>query len=213
VGTVPVELARDLRRSLSIDRAVETGTWVGGGALLLSDVFRDVTTIELSEAYARNAAEILRREPIRVVHGDSRAVLQPSDVPTFYFLDGHWSGGDTAEDDQCPLLDELAAIAGGHPDDCVVIDDARLFAEALPPGHRRDQWPTLEEVERTLSAYWPEHVVVVAHDQIAAVPARAAAAVSRWAETPYVEPVRDTSVRGRIVRKLRRLARRIPFVA
>jgi len=37
------------------------------------------------------------------------------------------------------VLDELAAIADGHPDDSIVIDDARLYAAAPPPFHDTTQ--------------------------------------------------------------------------
>ena len=80
MGTVPTSLARDLKRRLKIRHGVETGTYTGGGALLLSDVFRSVTTIELSEELAFEATAVLRYEPIRVIQGDSRDILLPVDA-------------------------------------------------------------------------------------------------------------------------------------
>jgi len=208
MGTVPVTLARRLKRRLALRRAVETGTWAGGGALLLSDVFRDVTTIEVSEDVAQRAAVALSAESIRVVNADSRSVLHPSKVPSFYFLDGHWCGGSSGgEIDECPLLEELELIGGGHEDDCIVIDDARLFVDPPPPPHRPEQWPSLAEIEERLRKHWPHHAVVVAHDQIVAVPSRAADIAERFAASPFEPPRRERNLVRRALRKARRLVR------
>jgi hypothetical protein len=206
VGTVPVSLARHLKRRLQLRGAVETGTYTGGGALLLSDVFPSVTTIELSEDLAAETTAVLRHEPIRVIQGDSRDVLRPSGEPTFYFLDGHWSAGRTAgEGDECPVLGELDAIAGGHADDCIVIDDARLFLESPGSALSEHGWPSLEEARARLLQYWPGHVVVVAHDQIVAVPRRAADLAERFASGPTEVARRDRHPVRRLMRALRKL--------
>lgn len=208
MGTVPIGLARDLKRRLRLRQGVETGTYTGRGARLLSDVFASVTTIERSEDLAREAAAALLHEPIRVVQGDSREVLRPSREPTFYFLDGHWSGGRTAgEGDECPVLGELDAIAGGSADDCIVIDDARLFVQPPPPPHDPTQWPRLDDVERRLAHHWPGHVVVVAHDQIVAAPERAADLVHGFAAASLEAPARDRSRVRRLTRRLRKARR------
>jgi hypothetical protein len=209
MGTIPAPLVRSLKRRLGLVRAVETGTWVGGGALLLSDAFDEVTTIEVSPEVAARAREILAREPVTVLEGDSRRLLQPSIEPTFYFLDAHWCGGITGgADAECPVLEELDAIAGGSRDDVIVIDDAKLFVEPPPPPHRVDDWPTLAVVEERLARHWPGHRVVVAHDQIVAVPQRAADLVEDWSSQPFVEPQRDRNPLRRVLRRVRRLVRR-----
>jgi hypothetical protein len=210
VGTVPTNLARSLKRRLGLARAVETGTWVGNGALLLSDVFPEVETIELSPEVAASARETLAREAtIALREGDSRTLLAPSSRPTFYFLDGHWCGGATGGvDAECPVLDELDAVAGGHPDDVLVIDDAALFVEPPPPPHRPEDWPSLAEVEERIGRHWPGHVVVVAHDQIVAVPERARDLAEAWAAAPFEPPERDRSLATRVLRKRWQLAAR-----
>jgi hypothetical protein len=211
MGTIPAPLVRSLKRRLGLVRAVETGTWVGGGALLLADAFDDVTTIELSPEVAARAREILAREPVTVLEGDSRTLLRPSMEPTFYFLDAHWCGGITGgAEAECPVLQELDAIAGGSPDDVIVIDDAKLFVEPPPPPHRAEDWPTLAEVEERIARHWPGHGVTVAHDQIVAVPARAADLIADWSSQPFVPPQRDRNPVRRALRRVKRLARRGP---
>ena len=178
MGVLPRTLARDLRDRLGIERAIETGTYKGGSARILASVFPEVVTIELDEELHRRAAERLSRQPaITAVQGSSRVRLGPlvdAARPTLYWLDGHWSGGVTAgEDDECPVLDELAAIASGHPDDCILIDDARLFAAPPPPPHDPAQWPSLGEIEGAIRTARPDHHVAVLHDIVVAVPTRA----------------------------------------
>jgi len=176
---MPKQLARDLRDRLGLVRAIETGTYRGSGARLLADVFPSVTTIEVAPQLARAAAASLASLPhIEVVGGSSADVLpglvDPSQ-PTLYWLDGHWSGGETGgAGDECPVIAELAAIAKGHADDCVLIDDARLFLAPPPPPHDPEQWPTYREIEDAILAARPTHRIVVAHDVIVAVPERAA---------------------------------------
>jgi hypothetical protein len=178
VGSVAETLAADLREALALERAVETGTYLGDGARRLAAIFEDVTTIELSEELHARAVQSLRDlGNVRAILGDSRVELKAlvdRSRPTFYFLDGHWSAGNTAGSSaECPLLDELAAIAQGHADDCIVIDDARLFSAPPPPPHDPSQWPSLMEIWELLRTTRHGHHLTIAADQIIAVPPRA----------------------------------------
>jgi hypothetical protein len=172
---VPIELAAELRPLLGLERAVETGTYQGGGARALAQVFPSVVTIELSEKLHRAAVESLADvAAIEPRQGDSRevipALVDPA-VPTLYWLDGHWSGGPTAGvEDECPVLGEIAAIGPGSPRDCVMIDDARLFVASPPPPHDPAHWPTLIEVFDALRAIRPDGHVTVVGDVVIAVP-------------------------------------------
>jgi hypothetical protein len=185
VGGVPRELVGELKGTVGLRRAVETGTYRGGGARTLAEIFDDVVTIELSDelhdAASRQLADLGN---VRVLHGDSRAELGPlaaEGTPTLYWLDGHWSGGSTAgAAHECPVLEELGAIGSGHPDDCVLIDDARLFAAAPPPPHDPAQWPSLIEVFDTLRSHRPQHHLTLLHDLVIAVPQAARPAVDAF---------------------------------
>lgn len=195
LGSVDLDFARDVRDCLGLARAVETGTYRGLTARSLARLFASVTTIELSPELAASAQAQLRDLPaVRVLQGHSVRYLRDeadSSRPTLYFLDGHWSGGNTSgEGDECPLLEELRAIGTGHQNDCVLIDDARLFASAPPPPHRPEQWPELTEVFDLLRDLRPDHVVTVVNDQVLAVPRLAKPALDayglRVAPTPSV---------------------------
>jgi len=211
VGGLSSRLATELRDDLGLERGIETGTFRGGGARLLGSLFSEVASIELSPELHEAAAGAVADMPhVRLLQGDSREWL-PRLVdplkPTLFFLDGHWSGGVTAgEESECPVLDELRAIAGGHADDCVVIDDARHFAAPPPPPHDPSHWPDLVEVLDLLREVKPGHHVTVLHDQVIGVPARTRGPVDEFGRTTPQEesPFAPTSRFGRIAKGLTR---------
>jgi hypothetical protein len=155
VGSVPPELAAALRDRLRLDRAVETGTYLGGGARLLAGLFESVVMTELPESLAARATQELADLPnVTVRQGDSRQVLRglaAADVrrslarrPLERRRD---RGGETAGAElECPLLWEVAAIGAGTAENAVLVDDARLFTASPPPSHDPAAWPTIIEV-------------------------------------------------------------------
>jgi hypothetical protein len=208
MGQVPLDLAVELRNRLGLRRAVETGTYSGAGARRLTTIFESVVTIELSrelwERARRAQADVANLE---LRQGDSRMELprlvDPA-VPTLYFLDGHWSGGPTAgQSDECPVLDELQAVAAGNAEDCLLIDDARLFAAPPPPPHDPSQWPTLIEVFDALRATRPGHHITVLDDLVIAVPEHAKPVVDRFGQR-VAEP-QGPSLARRVAHALLRL--------
>jgi hypothetical protein len=70
-----------------------------------------------------------------------------------FWLDAHWSGGETfGEEDECPLLDEIAVIDGDGPSHIILIDDARMFLAPPDLPHEAESWPTIDEVCHALTA-------------------------------------------------------------
>jgi hypothetical protein len=185
MGTIDIQLAVQLRECLGLRRAVETGTYRGLTARTLAPIFESVITIELSAQIHADAARALRGfQNIAAVRGRSQEILENAlefNVPTLYFLDGHWSGGHTAgEGERCPVLAEITAIGAGNPYDCLVIDDARLFTSAPPPPHDPRDWPTIVEVFDAIRAQRPEHLVTLLTDQVIAVPVAAKAVLDDY---------------------------------
>ena len=184
MGSVDAAFASALQARLGLRRAVETGTYLGSTARKLARIFPDVVTIELSAELHARAVEALKDLPnVTAVAGHSvdRLGELADGVPTLYFLDGHWSAGATSgESDECPVLRELAVIGAGHPDDCLVIDDARMFASAPPPPLDPRQWPPLVEVLDAIRALRPQHIVTVVDDQVIAVPESARQALDEY---------------------------------
>lgn len=176
-------------------------------------MFASVVTVELADHYFEAAYARLSGLPnLALEHGSSPAVLSKLEpAPTLYWLDAHWSGLDTAgADNPCPVLDEIMAIRP-HPADCLLIDDARLFAATREP----ERWPTLVQVIDGLREARPTAHVTVLHDLIVCVPAEAKDLVDefgmRYAETVWAAgeearlgPRPDVE-RRRLIRTLRRL--------
>jgi hypothetical protein len=118
---------------------LETGTLVGETTLNVQPYFEQVYTIELSEGYYNyfNDVKIQNNyDNIFNYFGDSSVVipniiesLEKKDRVVFW-LDGHWSSGDTAKGEKdCPLIEECKSIDLLYKSDkgIILIDDYRLF--------------------------------------------------------------------------------------
>ena len=182
MGLVNSGIPRDIVEQLAeISRAevfVETGTFQGATTRWAANVFDEVHTIELAQQlYDQHHAELAAIQGVRPYLGDSATLLpqivsELSTRPAVFWLDGHWSGGETAgEDNECPLLAELECIAGRRQD-IVLIDDARLFLCAPPKPHRPEQWPTLAEILRIFERHRADapRLVQIIDDVIYIVP-------------------------------------------
>jgi len=206
MGSMSPGLAADLRDRLGLRRGVETGTYEGRSARVLGQTFAEVVTIELSEKLVHRARETLADAPhVHVLQGDSRERLRElvdPDVPTLWYLDGHWSGGFTAgESAECPVLEEIASLAGAGPLDCVVIDDARVFAGPPPPPCEPAQWPTLIEVLDALRSVRGSVHVTVFDDQIVAVPLEGKGVADRHAQDWAVRFIEEQAPRRMTLRE------------
>jgi hypothetical protein len=208
LGSLPNQLSIDLRDRLGLRRAVETGTYQGGTTVVLAGMFDSVVTVERSDEFYDRARVVLGDlANVKQLKGHSAEVLRSldsADGGTLYWLDAHWSGGDTAgSDDPCPLLGELDAIGAGDPRDCVLIDDAREFAS--PPG---EGWPDLVDVIEALRRLRPGHHVTVVHDLVIAVPADAREIVDAFGRA-HAWTAHEAAERARGVKQPARLVRRV----
>jgi hypothetical protein len=137
---------------------VETGVWSGDTAAAAAGCFARVVTIDRDRKVVDRARARFAAVPaVEVRLGDSPAVIPAvfEDRPTAYYLDAHWFPGVAPGGSQCPLLAELAAIAGlaftRRP--VIVVDDVPVFRSAFwadggaeRAGFVRAQWPTLAAV-------------------------------------------------------------------
>jgi hypothetical protein len=151
---------------------VETGTFEGDMVRAVLRDFERIYSIELGEALWKRAKARFAGEPhATLLQGDSARVLGEIlpgiDRPCLFWLDGHYSAGETARAERdTPILAELAHIAA-HPlrgRHVVLIDDARLFTGS-------GDYPTLESIRTWARAAGYEDVTVV-DDMIAITPAR-----------------------------------------
>ena len=114
---------------------IETGSFYGDGIQMALDAgFSQIYSIELSVDFYNHCVNRFQHSPVvHVLQGNSSDVLpillsQIDDSATFW-LDGHYSWGNTARGDtNTPLLAELQAIAQ-HPikSHTILIDDVRQF--------------------------------------------------------------------------------------
>jgi hypothetical protein len=112
---------------------IETGTWHGDGVQQAIDAgFKVIYSIELSLELYQRCCERFKDVPfVSLIQGDSCIVLEDviSSIgdPITFWLDGHFSGGDTVMGKyKSPIMQELDAI-GRHPikNHTILIDDLR----------------------------------------------------------------------------------------
>lgn len=112
---------------------VETGSYYGAGIQKAIDAgFSRIYSIELAEPLYQYCKNRFAWNPgVHLVLGDSAKVmdkvLNEIDAPATFWLDGHYSWGETAKGDtNSPILKELEAIAK-HPikTHTILIDDIR----------------------------------------------------------------------------------------
>ncbi len=165
---IPEQEAEWLKAKMGLNTVVEGGTYKGGTALSLSKSFKTVYTIEKSEVMFEIAKKKLDGiANIRQLQGDTREhlpkIVSESDNILFW-LDAHWSGGDTyGEQDECPLLEELNIIfKSSIKNFAILIDDARLFLAPPPLPHKLENWPTIKQVASVI----PDHYDMIVHDDV-----------------------------------------------
>ena len=156
---VPEKETEFLKQSMGLDVFVEGGTYIGGTAKNMGDKFRKVYTIEKSDVMFDKAEKNLKNIiNITMLKGDTREhlhqIMENNDNILFW-LDAHWSGGETyGEEDECPLIEELEIIFEYNKNYVILIDDARLFLAPPPSPHKIENWPSLTDILKTLPENW-----------------------------------------------------------
>ena len=120
------------------EKFIETGSYIGNGIeLALLSGFEKIYSIELSEDYFNLCSDKFRyNNKVELILGDSYYELKKllnkyPDTSFTYWLDGHYSGGDTAFGvEETPIIKELESIlsrnVGGE---LIYIDDMRLYRD------------------------------------------------------------------------------------
>lgn len=155
-----------LRQQVKLDVFVEGGTFSGGTARKMSRHFPLVYTIENSHRMHKIARENIIEKNVILLKGDTRdylpEILDKTDNILFW-LDAHWSGGETyGNNDECPLLEELEIIFRHDKNIIILIDDARLFLAPPPLPHDRNSWPSLVDIVNLL----PERSDILVYEDV-----------------------------------------------
>ena len=143
---------------------VETGTFYGETIFKCEPLFKELHTIEIKRKFYKRARASYLGSKITFHLGDSAYKLS-SICPTLtnntiFFLDGHWSAGNTGRGEKdCPLYEEMTCIMRTFKHKAIVIiDDFRLFGTGPNTIHRR-KIPNWEEVNK-------EQILKMAHSRL-----------------------------------------------
>lgn len=165
---IPEQETKWLKETMNLTNVVEGGTYQGGTAKKLSREFEKVYTIERSDVMFEKARKNLGCiQNIIQLRGDTRdhllkLVAENDDI--LFWLDAHWSGGDTyGEEDECPLLQELVIIFNSAIRNyAILIDDARLFLAPPPLPHKVKNWPTIKQIADIV----PSNLDIIVHEDV-----------------------------------------------
>ena len=141
---------------------VETGTYRGDTLAKVAPLVGRAVSIELDPTLAQLARRRFRRmSHVEVREGDSAAVL-PQVVAgltsrALFWLDGHFSGGPTADSGTSPILAEIDTILSTAGDHVVLVDDIRLFDGT-------DGYPTIDQLRERVERLRPDLEFEVADD-------------------------------------------------
>ena len=151
---------------------VETGTFRGDMLLAMLHDFHTLYSIELHPKLHSRAQQLFLHQPkVRLLQGDSGQkiadVLKELNEPAVFWLDGHFSAGQTAKADlNTPIIAELDQVLKHRVRDHVVlIDDARLF-------NGQDDYPTLDFLKAQLARVGQFRVAI--EDDVIAITRKAA---------------------------------------
>ena len=141
---------------------VETGTYRGDTLALIAPLVGRAVSIELDPTLAELARHRFRSFPNVEIHTGDSAFVLPDVVPSLqrpslFWLDGHYSGGPTADSGLCPILAEIDTALGGPVDHVLLIDDIRLFDGT-------DGYPTLDGLRDRISSHRPDFRFAVEND-------------------------------------------------
>ncbi len=193
--SLDLNLVLSLKRQLTLDCFVETGTFKGDTVLLVRQHFNKIFTIEMSQSLFEEASERFKNDSqVQVLKGHSPAILRElvreiKDDSVLYWLDAHWCGAEGTESEtlQCPLLGELEAISPLNERSVVLVDDARLFLCPPPPPCEASQWPDFSSVISKMRTLSQKHETLIVNDVIICYPVSVKEHVAEYASKNSVD--------------------------
>ncbi|MCB9034057.1 MAG: hypothetical protein H6553_09485 [Chitinophagales bacterium] len=155
-----------IKQEFNFDVFIETGTYLGDMIYAQKDNFKKIYSIELSDMFYKNATNFFKDyKHVKLYQGDSgeemEKIVNELDEPAIFWLDGHYSGGNTAKGDlNCPIIKELSAIYKSRfKNHIILIDDARLFVG-------ENDYPSLDEIKESILMYNDNYSISVENDII-----------------------------------------------
>lgn len=159
-------LVEGYQKKTGYEILIETGTYLGDMVEAQRSNFKQIYSIELSQDFWQSAVKRFESfSQIHLLQGDSGKVLssitEQLSAPAIFWLDGHYSGGNTAKGDkECPILEEINAILkNNHLKHLLLIDDARLFIGEA-------DYPTIAELTQHIKNLNPSYQFALENDVI-----------------------------------------------
>ena len=154
---------------------IETGTYFGDTVSAMSTIFDRIYSIELSEELHKNA---LRRFAgnfkVNLLCGDSSNKIEEAaqianDQRIIFWLDAHWSGGNTARStENTPIIKELQSISKlSLKSAIIIIDDIRYFTQIAKGFDVHDAnygYPNLSSFLKEVQNLFPAHKPILNGD-------------------------------------------------
>lgn len=163
------KLIKDYKYQYSINILVESGTFRGEMVYAQKDIFKKIYSVELSKTLYEKVAKRLRKfRNVSLFYGDSREIipkiLRDISEPSIFWLDGHYSGFETAKGvEETPVRYELEYIMNSPYDHLILIDDARMF-------NGKNDYPRIEELKAYTLKKKFNYYFVVENDIIKILP-------------------------------------------
>lgn len=137
-------------KKFRINILVESGTFKGDMVYGVRNGFKKIITIELSDYFFKKAKIRLKNfKNIKIIKGDSgkeiKQILRFVKEPAVFWLDGHYSGGNTTKSKvNTPIINELKSILNHKiKTHVLLIDDARHFTG-------EDDYPKINDLKKML---------------------------------------------------------------
>lgn len=164
--TIKQKAVKEYASKYDLQILVETGTCLGEMVYAVKDSFHTIYSIELDRELYEGAQRLFNKcGYIHILQGNS-AVILPQVLanlhqPALFWLDAHFSGGNTAKGEvDSPISDEIESIlrhpVQGH---VILIDDARHFID-------QNGYPSIEKLKKAVLEIWYNASIEVSDDII-----------------------------------------------
>ena len=130
---------------------IETGTHLGNTTFAMEPYFEKIHTIEIKKDLFENTKSKYKGNKIQFHLGDSSILLKDIclniKTPAVFFLDGHWSCGNTGKGvKEVPLYEELYNIINFFENKAIIIiDDFRLFGKGPKTNNETVNWEDINK--------------------------------------------------------------------